>query len=192
MSEQQEKKVVSRNVAVALGIICILLVVGLGGAFAYYVTIMNSRITDKDNTISSLNSELSNLNGNFSNYKLLKDFTVVAINQIIKNQTVIAFGSVTGGYVGGEITFAAFYSGYLAVTINDSTENPMTVRLLCFNLGYTFEYELTIPVNGTSYFPVTGCYPTGPFGGNTGIIWILFKNLDFSEDQATVTIVYYY
>lgn len=40
-----EKKVVGRNVAIALGIICIILVVGLVGAVANYTSIISEKTT---------------------------------------------------------------------------------------------------------------------------------------------------
>ena len=72
------KKVVGRNVAIALGIICILLAVGLVGAIAIYPPMianqsreisaltsensqLKSQIVEKNNTISSLNSQKSDL-----------------------------------------------------------------------------------------------------------------------------------
>lgn len=55
-----EKKVVRKSVAIGLGIICIVLVSGLVGAFAYYH--YTPMINHNDNTISSLNAEISQLN----------------------------------------------------------------------------------------------------------------------------------
>jgi len=52
-----EKKMVRRSVAIALGIICILLVVGLAGAVAIYMPMIN----DKDTKISSQASQISSL-----------------------------------------------------------------------------------------------------------------------------------
>ncbi|MEM3761003.1 MAG: hypothetical protein QXZ02_07860 [Candidatus Bathyarchaeia archaeon] len=52
-----EKKVVGRKVAIALGIVAIILLVGLVGAIANYTSIING----KDNTIASLNSQIANL-----------------------------------------------------------------------------------------------------------------------------------
>jgi len=80
-----EKKVVGRNVAIALGVITIILLIGLVGAVANYTSIINgkdntiatknSQITDKDSTISSLNSQvtdkdntISSLNTSYNNY----------------------------------------------------------------------------------------------------------------------------
>ena len=50
-----EKKVVSRNIAIALGIICIILAVSLVGAIADYTSI----ITTKDYQINQLQTWLS-------------------------------------------------------------------------------------------------------------------------------------
>jgi outer membrane murein-binding lipoprotein Lpp len=57
MSQKQEKKVVGRNVAVALGIICITVLVGLVGAIANYTSI----ISGKDNTIATKDSQIQTL-----------------------------------------------------------------------------------------------------------------------------------
>jgi len=61
-----EKKVVGRNVAIALGIICIVLAVGLVGAIANYTSI----ISGKDNTIASLNSQINSLNSEIASLNL--------------------------------------------------------------------------------------------------------------------------
>jgi hypothetical protein len=63
-SVTEPKKMVSRNVALTIGIVCIiLLVISLAGTFAYYTSIIN----DKVNTISSLNSQVASLNTQVSN-----------------------------------------------------------------------------------------------------------------------------
>jgi phage shock protein E len=51
-------RVVGKNVAIMLGIICILLIAGLGGAIAYYTMTINNR----DNELNRLNTEVSELN----------------------------------------------------------------------------------------------------------------------------------
>jgi uncharacterized protein HemX len=56
MSEIKPKKMVRRSVAVALGIICIVVVAGLVGGFGYFMLVVD----DKDNTISLLTSQMSN------------------------------------------------------------------------------------------------------------------------------------
>ena len=64
-----EKKVVSRKVAIALGITCVLIAVGFVGAVANYTSIigekdlqiasLNLQIAEKNITISSLNSQIA-------------------------------------------------------------------------------------------------------------------------------------
>jgi uncharacterized coiled-coil protein SlyX len=53
-----QKKLVGRSVAIALGIACIILVAGIGGAMAYYMVTINS----KDKTISQLNATIKDQN----------------------------------------------------------------------------------------------------------------------------------
>jgi len=56
------KKVVSRNFAIALGIICIILIAGLGGAMAYYTTAINNKQSELDSankTINQLNATIT-------------------------------------------------------------------------------------------------------------------------------------
>ena len=63
MSEIKPKKMVGRSVAVALGIICIILAACLGGVVATYTLMIN----DKSNAISSLNHQISQLNSSVAN-----------------------------------------------------------------------------------------------------------------------------
>lgn len=49
-SGTKPKKVVSRNIAIALGIVCIILIAGIGGAMAYYTI----QINNKDATARAL------------------------------------------------------------------------------------------------------------------------------------------
>ena len=57
MSETKERKVAGKSVVIVLGIACMILVGSLIGVFAYYVPMVDS----KDITISSLNSQIANL-----------------------------------------------------------------------------------------------------------------------------------
>lgn len=57
-AQTSQKKVVSRTVAIALGIVCIMLLVGLVRAIVLY----SSQVNDKDRTISDLQSQISTLN----------------------------------------------------------------------------------------------------------------------------------
>jgi len=52
-----EKKVIGRNVGIALGILCIILVAGIAGAVANYTMVVNN----KDNIIQTKDSEIQTL-----------------------------------------------------------------------------------------------------------------------------------
>ena len=63
-STVKPKKMIRRTIALGLGIVCIVLVVvSLVGAVTYIMPMIN----DKDNTISSLNTEISQSNTNNTN-----------------------------------------------------------------------------------------------------------------------------
>jgi prefoldin subunit 5 len=81
-SETKPKKMVRRSVAIALGIICVVVVAGLAGTFAYYVN-------DKNNTISSLDSQISNLQNQISSLQNQKNTlqTWLDGNETLLNQT---------------------------------------------------------------------------------------------------------
>jgi uncharacterized coiled-coil protein SlyX len=80
MNVTKPKKTVSRNAALALGIICVVVVAGLVGAFAYYVNERNNAISSlnsqvaslktevsyQNSTVSSLNNQISELNSNIT------------------------------------------------------------------------------------------------------------------------------
>jgi hypothetical protein len=63
MSETKEPKTVRKDVAIALGIICMILAVSLVGVIADYALIISVR----DSTIASLNSQVSQLQNQLNN-----------------------------------------------------------------------------------------------------------------------------
>jgi hypothetical protein len=88
-----EKEVASRRVAIAAGIICIVLVSGLVGVVVYSMSILS----DKNRIINSLNSEISQLNAN-------NVTTLASINEITLdpsawvNRTVVVEGKLNGPF----------------------------------------------------------------------------------------------
>lgn len=78
MSEPSEKKVVRRSVAIALGITCILLIAGIGGAMAYFTIQINNKDTTYNNYAlfhSHTDSEFNQLNGTYLAYLGLHSHT---------------------------------------------------------------------------------------------------------------------
>ena len=78
MNDAKPKKMVGRSVAIALGIGCILLIAGLGGAMVYYTMTIN----DKNDKIDSINAQLATIIGNNTNINATE-----IINQLNTNIT---------------------------------------------------------------------------------------------------------
>jgi hypothetical protein len=75
--ETKLQKMVSRNVAVALGIICIILIAGLGATMAYYTM----QITSKDNQIASSTGAINQLNAKITNLTLELNQLQASLNE---------------------------------------------------------------------------------------------------------------
>lgn len=86
--ETGTKKIVGRSVAIALGIICILLIASLGGAFAYYTMIIHNKeneLGSANNTISQLNTNVTNLQNRDKQLQTWLDGNETLLNQIQAN-----------------------------------------------------------------------------------------------------------
>jgi hypothetical protein len=167
-----EKEVVRRNVAIALGIICIVLVAGLVGALAYYTLIIN----DKDNTISSLTNQKSVLQDqvfNLSGILNINDFRVL-------DDTYDEFIHPNSYWVAPvtQLTYAGFVDVYCL-----STSPATYVELIYSSRGYPFDNKVVVGKEGFAVFPVL---PSSNieirFGANSTNIERLYR----------VTITYYY
>jgi hypothetical protein len=134
-SQTEPKKMVGRNVAIALGIICIILVASIGITIRYYTMTIN----DKDGTITNLNDIIN-----------LANYTVLANNQTV-TQTA-------GNYTSW--TFVANVTGYVNVVILSSTTNNTYVRVI-YNasiptfstvMGQATGYKWVILYEGALYY----------------------------------------
>jgi hypothetical protein len=101
VSETKETKTSRKGIVIVFGIICIILVAGMGGTIAFYTSIIN----DKNSTISSLNTQISDLKSNvtnlqkqITNLQKLLNFTPVSVGELTANPspwvntTVVAEG----------------------------------------------------------------------------------------------------
>jgi hypothetical protein len=90
-SETAPKKMVRRSVAITFGIGCIILMGGLVGAFAYYH--YTPIISGNENTISSLNAEISQLNSTLLSLQEqvgADNLTIQSLtNQIVNLQNIL-------------------------------------------------------------------------------------------------------
>jgi len=172
-----EKKMVSRNVAMALGIICIVLVASLAGTFIF-LNDANQRNTSLQNQNNNLQSILS-LNESFS---LFNDETINAT--VPSDQLVPPYAAIYGyGY------FIAPYSGYLLAMIYNSTVNPTDVWVSYTNpsvLGLE-QTDVAIKTGSGSTLPILISYPNSSVYMEIG-----FYNSTVILNSATISITYYY
>jgi hypothetical protein len=169
MSEQIPpplKKVVSRNVAIGLGIICVILIAGLGGAMAYYVSTHSH--TDSDyNSLSTQNANLTNI-VNLSN-------SAIWVHPI-------TLGSSSTIWT----PFSANYAGYVVVSVQSSNVSGTHVEVTYSAYGTFFNQTQVTSAGTTSYTPVFPILPSSDIAivaGNDNV---------FAPATQTVTITYYY
>jgi cell division protein FtsL len=197
-----EKKVVGRTVAIALGIICIILVVGLVGAIANYTSIINgkddtittknSQIADKDNTISSLNSQVSSKDSQISslttqNTNLQNQVTDLTNNVNLAKSTVWVnsqtISQTASSYTYWSPAFSASYAGYVSVNVQTSTTTNTYVRVIYYSHGVSYDNQISVGTGGTAVFPILPSSSIDIRVGNTNL---------FNGATETVTITYHY
>jgi len=201
-----EKKVVRRSIGITLGIICIVLAVGVVGAFAYYMQMIN----DKNNMISSLNSQIASLDSQIA----VKNSTISSLdsevldleNQLaravqmfelqsftrstvwVSNQTVTQSAGIL--YYSPNWTFSAGSVGFVLVTIAAPNETFYQGPLLVIEVHYSANgVQHDYRTAGFDYTSGTGFFPVLPSSN----IRVEIENRDYAHDQTyTITITYYY
>jgi DNA-binding transcriptional ArsR family regulator len=179
-------KVVRRTTAIALGIICIVLVAGLVGGFGYFIMTIN----DKDGTISSLNtqissknSQISQLNSNLTNLQnQVNDLT----NTLNLAKTEVGVNSQTVSQPADNYTFwipSCSYAGYLSVQVESSTTDKTYTEVLWHSYGINYDNRISVGTNGTGIFPVLPSRIVEVRVGNTNPV---------DNATETVTITYHY
>lgn len=167
-----EKKVVSRDFAIVLGMITIMLSVALLGAITYYTSIIsgkNDAITSKDSLISSLNDQV---NGLVNMVDLAKS------SKWVSSQTVEESAS---SYV--YWTFTADYAGYVSVSMSVSTTTDSYVRVIYSSHGANYDNQVGVVAGGVAVFPILPSASVEIRIGNANL---------FNGAFETVTITYYY
>lgn len=132
-----EKRMVRRNVAAALGIICIIVVGGLLGAFAYY-------INGKDNTISSLRSQISSY---WAQNRDLRD-QVNDLNETVnlrKSEVWLENDEWLSQPAGAcnSWNFSAPYAGIISVLAQSSAGPNAYVRVIWNSNGINYDNSIT-------------------------------------------------
>jgi cell division protein FtsL len=184
--EPKRGKVVGRNVAIALGILCIILAVGIVGAFAYYIPI----VSDKDNTLTTLNSQvsakdsqISQLNSNITSLQnqvndLTSNLNLAKSETWVNSQTV----SQPAGSYNGWIR-STTYVGYVMVNVESSTTDKTYIEVLWYSYGIYYGNTISVGVSGTGVFPVFPSNDIEVRVGNSNLL---------NGATETVTITYHY
>jgi hypothetical protein len=169
-----EKKVVSRSVAIALGIMCVVLLILLVGNIMTF----SSQISDLKNQISTNNSQISSLNSRVSD---LTDIVNLAKSTIWVNRQTIS--QPAGSYTHWTPAFSASYAGYVSVQVHTSTTSKTYVQVIYSSHGVDYDQQITVGASGTAVFPVLPSSAIEIRVGNTNLT---------SGATQTVTITYYY
>jgi hypothetical protein len=156
MSETRETKVVKRSVALALGIVCILLIAVLGGAMAYYTASINDKdnevnsqkatIDDRNNMINQLNTIVTNLqNQTTSLQKQLFDLLHTTDAGAYYNLYSDEFGNVS--FLNPNYNFSPPVSMYHALLIALESEGWNVSSLSGKTVGASLQY-VDLPQSG--------------------------------------------
>ena len=167
MTEQKpEKKVVSRTVAIALGIICIVLAVSLVGTIA---------------EITSLNSTIATQNPQVEQFNTARQTGIVASVIWVNNETV---SQSPNSYTSWN--FSANYYGY--VYVFDEPLRPCNIYMeVIWSSPFGINYD-----SGRSIgFGVTAGLPF-PILPSSSIQIRIGNNDSFNDATEAVTITYYY
>ncbi len=203
MTDKKNGKVVSRTIAVALSLICVVLSAGLvtvvvnGAVFGDQQTIddLQAQVTNQTSTISNLNAQitiiqnqLTSLNTTVNDYEdqianlttqINQYLSILDLNEsaiIIDNQTITQDANTTTSLYNDAIN----YAGYVKVQVQSSS-NTTYVQVIYTCAGVNFNQKTVVGTDGTAYFPIL-----------PSTTEILLGNTDSAANNATVTLTYYY
>jgi hypothetical protein len=193
-----EKKMVRRSVAVALGILCIILVAGFSGVIAYYVTTLNNNNASYNDYVLShsyTNYDYSVLNSSLNLYRSqVNDLT--SILQLEKVETVYSYSGeivlpanfstepdINEYMLDGDPQFG-LYAGIAYVQVSStSNETYVNVKYSAQYRSFDYNSQTDVGMNGTVVFPVLPA----------GVVDIRIALHDTSiRATANVTITYLY
>jgi hypothetical protein len=162
--ETKRGKVVGRNIAIALGIICLILIAGLGiVAYMSYspTTGLQSQLNQLQDTYNSYvashhhtDSEYDSLNSQNTNLQNQVNDLTSTLN-LTKSEVWVT--SQTVSQPAGTYNFWAHsttYAGYVRVSVESSTTDKTYIEVLWSSHGVNYDYSLSVGVSGTGVFPV--------------------------------------
>jgi uncharacterized coiled-coil protein SlyX len=177
MENVSKKKVFSKKVVVALVVICVVLLAGLVGILAFYISTvnglnfqiaekdktvssLNSQLTEKDNVISSLNSQILTLQNalaskdsqiNWLNSTILSLYDYLYLNA----STLLVYTSVDQDANSSTTVwnYMLQFAGYVTVYVQSSSNTTYVTLSYSYN-EVDYQNSVTVGTNGTAAFPV--------------------------------------
>jgi outer membrane murein-binding lipoprotein Lpp len=176
--KKSQRKIVSKAMVIALGLICIILAAGLVGAIAVYMPMasnLESQIAEKDSTISYLNSQVSYLNSQvlalqadieqfnstIEDYKAAQEAfnsqaefyaNIISLNMsapLFVSQSFTLAANTSGTIYTGNI----LYAGYISVSV-ESSSNTTYLQVAYPSYGVNYNQTVTVGTGGAAAFPV--------------------------------------
>jgi DNA-binding transcriptional ArsR family regulator len=188
-----------RSAVVALGIVCILLIAGLGGTIAYYAIATNSKqneLNSMSNTISSLNSQISQLNSTVANLQkqvASDNSTIASLKSLVANLQNQLTDTAEGvnEQLGLELTMALQKTNYslgepVNMTFTITNISNQTISLFQYGVGgfNMFEFQVYNDTDNSVWSLIYPVYPLNPGGP------IVTTTLLGSEESLTGVLVW--
>ena len=176
MDETRPKKMVSRNVAVALSLICFVLI-----ALIAYFSVIDIQAQNSYNNLQNENKQLQANNTNLQNQvNALTSIVNLDNSTIWVNDQTINQGASSYNHW----DFSTNYAGYVIVNIITSTTSNAYAEVICAaNVAATLDTSVTVGYSGQAYFAVLPAVNVFIRVGNTNTV---------DNATETVTITYYY
>lgn len=171
-----ERKVVNRNVAIGIGVLCIVLLVAIVGVVFDYTSMLNN----KDSQIADLQSQVRFDNSTIDRLTAIVNLTnsTVWVNEESVNQPA---GNSSNTYTSW--SYSVSYAGYVIVDVLSSS-NPTTYVELRYSWnGVDYDNTVNVGSGGSAWFPV--------LPANNIVVRVINNNF-FSGASETVTITYWY
>jgi len=171
-----EKRVVDRNVAIGIGVLCIVLLVAIVGVVFDYTSILNN----KDSQITDLQSQVGFANSTIDRLTAIVNLTnsTVWVNEESINQPA---GNSSNTYTSW--FYSVSYAGYVVVDVLSSS-NPNTYVELEYSWnGVNYDNTVNVGSSGSARFPVLPA---------DNIAVRVINNNFYTAASETVTITYWY
>jgi uncharacterized coiled-coil protein SlyX len=202
-----EKKVINRNVAFALGLLCIVLAAGLvavlalgngsNSADAQTISDLQNQVASKNAAIASLNTQIASLQASLNNQnsnnaadssaqitqlksQLQYCYSVLYLNEsafLINAQSFTQDANASSVIYENALEFA----GYIQVTVSASANSTYVQAAYSYG-GVVYNQDVTVGTSGEAYIPVL-----------PSIVNIAIGNTNSTDtNSGTVTVTYHY